>query len=169
MSFTQIKTEDFLVNPITLFRDNWGLLTAGTPEKCNTMTVSWGMLGELWGVDAAMAFVRPQRYTKEFMDANESFTISFLPKDAASKKIHGICGTKSGRDMDKIAAAELTAVSLEDSVYFAQAKSVVLCRKLAAQEFDPQCFLSDIPHGVYPDKDYHTFYVGRIEQILVRV
>jgi len=168
MPFKQIGTGDFPVNPITLFRDTWGLLTAGTPEKCNTMTVSWGMLGELWGVDAAMVFVRPQRYTKQFMDSNESFTLSFLPKGGESKKIHGICGGQSGRDTDKIAAAGLTPVPLEDCVYFAQAQTVILCRKLAAQGFDPAGFLSDVPAAVYPEKDYHTFYVGRIERILVR-
>ena len=168
MPFKQITVEDYLVNAVTIFRDNWGLLTAGTPEKCNTMTVSWGMLGEVWGVDATMVFVRPQRYTKEFMDANDSFTLSFLPKGKDSKKIHGICGTQSGRDIDKIAATGLTPVALDDSVYFAQAQTVIFCRKLAAQGFDPAGFLTDVPKAMYPEKDYHTFYVGKIEKILIR-
>ena len=168
MSFKQIPVEDFLVNAVTLFRDNWGLLTAGTVESHNTMTVSWGMLGELWGEDAAMVFVRPQRYTKQFMDANASFTLSFLPKDSESKRIHGICGTKSGRDINKPAEAGLTPVALEDSVYYEQAQSVILCRKLAAQDFDPACFLSDIPRDIYTERDYHTLYVGKIERILVK-
>ncbi|MDR3344276.1 MAG: flavin reductase [Oscillospiraceae bacterium] len=169
MPFKQIAVEDYLVNAVTLFRDTWGLLTAGTPEKCNTMTVSWGMLGELWGEDAAMVFVRPQRHTKLFLDANESFTLNFLPKGKEGKRVHGICGVQSGRDTDKIALAGLTPQPLEDTVCFARAETVILCRKLAAQGFDPACFLSDIPHAMYPEKDYHTLYVGKIEQILVQV
>jgi flavin reductase (DIM6/NTAB) family NADH-FMN oxidoreductase RutF len=168
MGFVQIPPEDFLVNSVTLFRDTWGLLTAGTPESCNTMTVSWGMLGELWGVDAAMVFVRPQRHTKLFMDSNELFTLSFLPKGQASKRIHGICGVKSGRDIDKVSAAKLTPVALDGSVYFSEAETVLLCRRLAAQPFDPACFTSPLPHGVYPDGDYHTLYVGQLQKILVR-
>ncbi|MDR1410198.1 MAG: flavin reductase [Oscillospiraceae bacterium] len=168
MSFQQINVENYLVNAVTLFRDTWGLLTAGTSEKCNMMTVSWGMLGELWGEDCVMVFVRPQRYTKEFLDANERFSLSFLPKGTQSKRVHGVCGVQSGRDIDKIAAAGLTPVPLEDTTCFAEAETVLLCRKLAAQDFEPSGFISDIPHAMYPEKDFHTLYVGKIEQILVQ-
>ncbi|MDR0883909.1 MAG: flavin reductase [Oscillospiraceae bacterium] len=168
MSFTPSTIEALSPNAVTLFRDTWGLLAAGSAEKCNTMTISWGMLGELWGADCVTVYVRPTRYTKEFLDANEQFTISFLPADAANRKIHGVTGAQSGRDVDKIALTGLTPVPAGESVAFAQAQTVLVCRKLAVQAFDPAGFVDDLPRKVYGDEDPHVFYVGKIEQVLVR-
>ena len=83
-------------NLVKLIADDWALVSAGDKDKWNTMTISWGGVGELWGKDVVFAFIRPQRYTKEFMDKSDYFTVSFFEdkfKDALK-----ICGTKSGRD-----------------------------------------------------------------------
>lgn len=86
-------------NAVSLFKDRWCLITAGNKDSYNTMTASWGAMGELWGKDVSFIFIRPQRYTKEFVDKNELFTLSFFPDEY--KKALAFCGKYSGRDYDK--------------------------------------------------------------------
>ena len=99
--FKEIKASDIKENICDLLKNNWGLVTAGNSDKFNTMTVSWGSMGELWGKDSVTVYIRPQRYTEEFMNSNDHFTLSFYPLDK-KQAIHGICGSKSGRDVDKV-------------------------------------------------------------------
>ena len=106
----------------------WALVTAGDEKACNTMTVSWGAVGELWGVDTATVYIRPQRYTEQFIDSNDYFTVCFFPEEL-KQQIHGVCGSKSGRDTDKIAEAGITPVYDENAPYFEQAKLVLVCRR----------------------------------------
>ena len=79
--FKEIKATDIKENIVDLLKNNWGLVTAGDSEKYNMMTVSWGAMGELWGKDSVTVYIRPQRYTEEFMNANDHFTLSFFPLD----------------------------------------------------------------------------------------
>ncbi len=95
-------------NFIRLIGKDFMLISAGTPEKFNAMTASWGTVGFLWNKPVATCFVRPERYTDSFMQAQDVFTLSFL-KPEISKAVHKSCGSKSGRDTDKIKAAGLTA------------------------------------------------------------
>ena len=83
-------------NAVSLFDDKWCLITAGNEESYNTMTASWGALGELWNKDVCFAFIRPQRYTKEFVEREEYFTLSFFGEEY--KKALTFCGRNSGRD-----------------------------------------------------------------------
>ena len=92
------KTLDF--NVFSAIGDQWMLITAGTKDKCNTMTASWGGLGILWGAPMALAYIRPQRYTRQFVDDKESFTLSFFSQDY--RKQLSLCGSKSGRDIYKV-------------------------------------------------------------------
>ena len=87
-------------NVFSAIGEQWMLITAGTADRCNTMTASWGGLGVIWGAPAATCYIRPQRYTKEFVDQEEYFTLSFLGEE--SRKALQLCGSKSGRDTDKI-------------------------------------------------------------------
>lgn len=156
----KINIRDLKKSPVELISDNWALLTAGKDGDYNTMTVSWGAVGEIWGKDAAFVFVRPQRHTFGFMEKEELFTLSFYApeyKDALK-----ICGSKSGRDIDKAAATGLTAMGIDGSVTFEQAEYTIVCRKMAAQFFDPDCFIDPAIEGNYPNKDYHKMYVGEI-------
>ena len=104
----EINIREIRKSAVELISDGWGLVTAGTEEKFNTMTVSWGALGEIWGKDAAFVFIRPQRYTFEFIEKEEVFTLAFFSEEY--KDALKICGSKSGRDIDKIAATGLTPV-----------------------------------------------------------
>lgn len=148
-------------NAVSLFDDKWCLITAGNEESYNTMTASWGALGELWNKDVCFIFIRPQRYTKEFVEREEYFTLSFFGEEY--KKALTFCGRYSGRDYDKAKETGLTPMAIEGSMTFEESETVILCKKIAQQEISPEGFLDkEIDPKNYPAKDYHTMYVGEI-------
>lgn len=148
-------------NAVSLFKDRWCLITAGNKDSYNTMTASWGAMGELWGKDVSFIFIRPQRYTKEFVDKNELFTLSFFPDEY--KKALVFCGKYSGRDYDKAKETGLTPMELEGSISFEESNIVVVCKKIAQMDIEPESFIDPtIDPNCYPGKDYHTMYVGEI-------
>lgn len=159
---TKIEPKTLTLNPFQAIGSQWMLVTAGTAEKCNTMTASWGGLGIMWGRTVATAYIRPQRYTKEFMDREEYFTLSFLPENRRADLSY--CGTVSGRDEDKIAHCGFTVErSACGAPYFAEAELVLVCRKLYRQSMTPDSFLdSSLDSRWYPDKDYHDMYIAEI-------
>lgn len=143
------------------------LVTAKKADKVNTMTASWGGLGVMWAKNVSFIVIRPQRFTKEFIDSSEQFSLSFL--DGSFKKQLGYLGAVSGRDEDKIGKTELI-VSYDNGVpYFDEAKTVIICKKLYAQEYKPECFIdTELDSKFYPDSDHHTLYISEIQKILVR-
>ena len=152
-------------NLIKCFADEWALITAGTVEGYNMMTASWGFVGEMWGEDSVAVVVRPQRYTMQFIENNDYFTVSFYGEN---KDIHKICGTKSGRDTDKTKEAGLTPVKNEKYVYFKEARLVIVVKKQFVQQMSPECFTDKtIMDKWYPNSDYHNIIVGKIEKVLV--
>ncbi|MCD8105455.1 MAG: flavin reductase [Lachnospiraceae bacterium] len=164
----EIKTTDLQENVFDLIGKQWLLVTAGKPDgTCNTMTASWGGLGVMWGKDVAFLVIRPQRYTKEFIDSSDTLSISILPD--GYKKVYGYLGTVSGRDEDKIGKSALHVAREGETPYFEEAKIVMVCRKLFAQPYDPECFLDKkVDADCYPQKDYHTLYICEIEKVLVK-
>ena len=151
---------------MTLISDEWMVLTAGTKEKgFNSMTCSWGHLGSIWGFYSAVCYVRPQRYTKEFIDREDLYTLCFFPSDY--KPDMAYIGSHSGRDEDKLAATKLTAVSGEGYTYYKEAKLVLACRKLYQAPIKEECFVDkDVLEGCYPEKDFHDMYIGQIVKVL---
>lgn len=141
----------------------WALLTAGKPEDFNTMTISWGGLGTLWGKPAATVYVRKSRYTHVFMDREDSFTISFLPETC--KPILGVLGSKSGRDIDKIHDSGLTPMAAGESVAFIEAEATLICRKLFVQELEMDRIPKDIRTAFYSDGDAHDMYIGEVVDV----
>ncbi len=159
----EINVRDIKENAVSLIADGWGLVTAGNKEKFNTMTVSWGGVGEIWGKDAVFIFIRPQRYTYEFLEKEELFTLSFYGdefKDALK-----ICGSKSGRDIDKAAATGLSPLFTDGTVTFEQAKFTLVCRKMASQFIDPKGFEDESIEKNYHSGDYHKVYIGEILKV----
>lgn len=162
----EINIRDIKVSAPELISDGWGLVTCGTGEKFNTMTVSWGALGEIWGKDAAFIFIRKRRYTYEFLENNSLFTLSFYDKkyrDALS-----LCGTKSGREIHKPASAGLTPLFTDGTVTFGEAKYTLVCRIMAATELTPDTFLDGEIKDCYDeniDGDYHKMYIGEIVKV----
>lgn len=167
MTFEKIGLTDIELAPFTAFDKGWGLVTAGDAKKYNTMTVSWGGLGTLWNKPVATIYIRPQRYTKQFVDANERFTVSLF--DGDHKRELGVLGTKSGRDGNKVAEVGFTSVELAGQVAFEEASLVLVCRKLYADEIRPDKFIdASCDERCYPEHDNHTFYIAEVEQAYIR-
>lgn len=164
--FSEIKPEKIRDNLFDLIGRQWMLVTAGTPEKFNTMTASWGGAGILWGKPVAFSFIRPQRYTFEFMEKCDRYTLSFY--DEGYRDALNFCGAHSGRDTDKVAATGLTPAFDGDAVYFDEAKLVLVCRKLYRQDLDPAAFLDPACKKQYTGGDFHRIYVGGIEKVLAK-
>lgn len=164
------ETVDFLSwesKIIPLLRDQWMLITAGNKEKCNTMTASWGGVGVLWGVPMATIYVRPQRYTKTFIDQEEFVTLSFLSQNY--RKELAFCGKESGRDVDKIKECGFTVETREgNSPYIGEADLVLVCKKRYMQAMDPSAIPEDVKEKWYPESDYHCMYFCEILEILKR-
>ena len=157
----KINIKDLQENAVSMFDDKWCLITAGTKESYNTMTASWGAMGELWNKDVCFIFIRPQRYTLEFTEREEYFTLSFFSEDY--KKALAFCGRNSGRDCDKAKETGLTPMEIDGSMSFEESETVIVCKKLFYQDIDPDGFVDKTIDGVcYPEKDYHRMYVGEV-------
>ncbi len=166
--FQKVDPKSLNLNPFSAVGDQWMLITAGTTERCNTMTASWGGLGVLWGAPMATAYIRPQRYTKEFVDEGEYFTLSFFSEDYRPQL--NLCGTKSGRDIDKVKECGFTvAAGAGNAPYFEQAELVLVCRKRMEMPMDPAAVPEDVKEKCYPGRDYHTMYWGEIVEALQAV
>lgn len=168
MEYRRISPEEMQGNPFEMIGKQWMLVTAEKDGAVNTMTASWGGLGVLWRKNVAYIFIRPQRYTKEFIDAGERFTLSFYGEE--HRKALAYLGKASGRDGDKIAAVGFEEERFDGAPAFKQARRVLVCKKLYAQPLDPACFMpgTDCDAACYPEKDYHTLYVGEIEAVYER-
>lgn len=168
MAFKEIRIEELSFNPFTKIAKEWMLITAGDEEKSNTMTASWGGLGIMWGKNVATAYIRPQRYTKEFVDNSDTFTLSFLPEEY--RKELSVCGTISGKNVeDKWAEAGLHPYYVDGTTAVEEADMILVCKKLYAQDMLPECFIeTECDTKWYSEKDYHTMYIAEIEKVLVR-
>jgi flavin reductase (DIM6/NTAB) family NADH-FMN oxidoreductase RutF len=159
---TEIPVRDLNANICKLVGDGL-LLTCGDfdAKSYNTMTIGWGSMGVIWGKPFFQALVRPTRYTYEFMERHDSFTVTaFSPKH---KDALALLGSKSGRDLDKIKAAGLTPVKSArvKSPGFEEAELVIECRKIYFSDLQPKNFLADYIAGMYKN-DYHRQYFGEI-------
>ena len=129
------------------------------------MTIGWGLFGTMWSVPAALVVVRPSRYTYEFMERFDNFTVTAFPK--GFRRDLGYLGRISGRDEDKLAKTKLTAIAsdLVSSPTFAEAELSVECKKIYFTDYDPEHFLAPYIHEQYDGGDYHRLYYGEILQI----
>ncbi|MBQ9742183.1 MAG: flavin reductase [Ruminococcus sp.] len=160
-SFKEISTKDLNLNPFLKIGKEWMLITAGNEDSFNTMTASWGGLGVLWNKDVAFTFIRPSRYTYEFTEKEELFSLCFFPEEY--KDALTLCGRKSGRDCDKVSEAGLTPTFVDGVPCFEQASLVIICRKLYSQPMDKQFVTAQGVTSHYGENEpYHTFYVGEI-------
>ena len=161
----EIEHELLNENAFNVIGKDWLLITAEKGGKVNTMTASWGGLGVLWNKKVAYIFIRPHRYTKEFVDSADRLSLCVLPN--RYRKELGYLGRVSGRDEDKITKANLSVRKYEDVPYFEEARLTLIGRKLYAQSLEEASFIDkDIIEACYPEKDYHIMYVVEIETIL---
>ncbi len=154
--------QDFTENGFQWFHDA-ELLAAGSKDKSNAMTIGWGGIGTLWGRTALTVYVAEKRYTKEFMDDAQFFTV--MAFDVKDSKVLNYMGSKSGRDGDKAAALGLhTAYTPNGTPYYTEAEMVIECRIMYAAPFDPQYFKSDAPKRMYDNfpAGIHSMYIGEV-------
>lgn len=168
MAFQEAAIESLSFNPFKKIGKEWLLITAGDEEKSNTMTASWGGVGIMWGKNVATVYIRPTRYTKEFVDSADRLTLSFLSEDY--REALGICGKISGRDVeDKWEAAGLHPYAVDGTTAVEEADMIFVCKKQYHQAMKPECFdVMENDEKWYPQKDYHTMYIVEIEKVLVR-
>lgn len=165
--FQQIDPKTLNKNVFSLLDEQWMLISAGNEEEHNTMTASWGGLGVLFHKNVVTIYVRPQRYTFEFLERCPEFTLSFFA-DSYRPQLR-LLGSKSGRDSTKIKESGLTlAMAGETAPYFEEAELVMVCRKLYFQDFAPEHFVEPSLASFYEQKDYHRMYIGEITQTLLR-
>jgi flavin reductase (DIM6/NTAB) family NADH-FMN oxidoreductase RutF len=165
--FREIAPTEISDNPIRLIGKEWMLITAGAPGNFNTMTASWGGLGELWFKPVCFCFIRPQRHTYEFMEKGEAFTLSFF--DEAFRPQLNFCGSHAGRNTDMVRKWNFRPLEAANgSVYFDEARMILECKKLYFQDLEPSNFVDDSILKNYPKNDFHRMYVGEITRVLIR-
>lgn len=168
MPLHTIPRDKFIINNVDLWSNKSMLLTAGDFKKSafNTMTVGWGSLGVMWNKPFAQVVVRPTRYTHNFMEKYETFTLCAFPEDY--RQALELLGSKSGRYGDKIAESGLQPIASTKvaAPSFAEAELIIECRKIYWDDFKPDHFLDHRIHANYPLKDYHRVYFGEIIVIL---
>ena len=161
---------EFQSEVFSQFGEKWALLTAGTKDSFNSMTIGWGGMGTLWGKPVITVYVKPTRYTYKFMNDNDYFTVSFYPEE--NRKALAVMGTKSGRDCDKVKEADLTPKFLEKSVTFEQAETTFLCKKIYYDDMIVERFPEEAMK--YYDKtrnnglenSIHRMYIGEVIDII---
>ena len=158
--------KDFNVDIFKLFDDHWALLTAGTPDDYNTMTISWGSLGTIWaprgnGRQIATVYVKPSRYTFGYLEKSDYYTISFFPESC--RKDMAYLGSHSCRDEDKLAATSLTPVEKSNGTMgFEEATLTLVCHKLYSDAFKKEGIPADIVQAYYDGDEPHHFFIGEI-------
>ena len=155
-------TKEFDENGFQWFRDAQ-LLCAGDKTQSNAMTIGWGGIGTLWGRTALTVYVAEKRYTKEFMDRSDYFTV--MAFEVSDSKVLEYMGRYSGRDGDKAKALNLhTAYTANGTPYYTEASMVIECRTMYAAPFDPEGFKSDAPKKMYSNfpAGIHSMYIGEV-------
>ena len=166
MKLERAELETLTPEVLKVFGRQPPLLTAGDRSGLNTMTIGWCQLGCLWSQPVCTVFVRPERYTDQFMESHDYFTVSVLPPEL--KKITAFCGSRSGRDVDKVKECGLTVrYGAGDAPFFDEAEWALVCRKLYVQDMDPAAVLDrEIILPYYGEKGgWHRIYVGRVEEV----
>ena len=135
------------------------------------MTIAWGSLGTIWGPPhrgkpILTVYVSPARYTHEFLEENEYFTVSFFPEEYRGDL--SLLGSRSGRDGDKVSRTALTPVALPHGVDFAQAELTFVCRKLYAHQFEKDRVPPEVADWIYSRVPPHTMFIGEIEDVIER-
>ncbi len=155
---------EFTTDIFSQFDKKWALITAGKQDDFNTMTISWGGMGTIWEKPVLTAYVRTSRYTHEFIDREDFFTVSFFP-DTYRDKL-AVLGSRSGRDMDKINGSGLTPVPCENGVTFKEAEVTFVCKKLFCQQLAPENMPDDVRKAFYEKDALHDMYIGEVVKII---
>lgn len=153
-------------NASRLISEDWMLISAGNKKDgFNTMTASWGGLGFIWQKDVAFIFVRPQRYTYQFVEANDTFSLCFFGKEY--RKQLNFFGSVSGREHDKAKESGFEISEEMGTIYYEEAKIVIICKKLYNQDILESGFIDKEMADKFYKNDFHRMYIGGIEKVYI--
>lgn len=155
---------EFNTEIFSQFDKKWALLSAGKADHHNAMTISWGGMGTIWNKPVVTVYVRPERYTYEFMNDNDYFTVSFYSEEY--RNALALLGTKSGRDIDKDAESGLTLKDLGEATTYEEAEVTLLCKKIYYQDMEVERFPEDVVESLYKTAGVHRMYIGEVVEIL---
>ena len=169
--YKQVDPRSIPDNVIRLIGEDWMLITAGKVNAYNTMTASWGLMGELWSKHVAAVMIRDSRYTYQFIEKSDTYTLSFFTRD--HRPALQLLGTKSGRDGNKVAESGLTPMELQSGdISFVEARMIIECRKLYAEPFKKDSFVDkSVYEGAYNEEhstSMHTMYIGEIVNVWIK-
>jgi len=170
MKYKKIELKEItkMIDPIEEMRTkNWFLVTAQDSEGINTLTAAWGSFGNVWEKKIVTIYIRPQRYTKKFIDNSQEFTITFF--DGYQNEM-GYLGKTSGRDVpNKIEKSGLHLTEIDGKPTFEEGKLVLVCKTLYKDSFKPENFIDkEIPEKIYPNKDYSVMYIAEITNAYIK-
>lgn len=164
--FKSLSPEQLEGNPFDLIGNQWFLITP-SHQQINPMTASWGSMGIMWHKPVVMVVIRPQRHTFKLMEETISFSLSFLSE--SHRNILKFCGANSGKDVDKIKETGLTPFKTDNGLWgYEEAQTILECRKVFAQDYDPGSFIDETIFKQYPNEDYHRLYMGEVLSVLTR-
>jgi flavin reductase (DIM6/NTAB) family NADH-FMN oxidoreductase RutF len=162
--FKNITPEEITENAFEVIGKKWMLITPSNKDGIvNPMTASWGGFGVMWHKNVAYIVIRPTRYTYELIEKTDKYTLTFFKEKY--RKVLNLCGSKSGRDIDKIKETGLTPIIEEEFIYYKECSLSIFCKKLYFTDFNPDNFLDNEIEKLYPKKDYHKLYIGEIIRV----
>jgi flavin reductase (DIM6/NTAB) family NADH-FMN oxidoreductase RutF len=165
--FREVEAEFLTENVFKRIGKDWMLITAGVLNHFNTMTASWGGWGVLWERKVCFCVIRPQRYTRQFMEQAQAFSLTFFAEKY--RQVLEFCGSRSGRDVDKVVTSGLTPIETSPGIIsFAEGMLIMECKKIYFQDLDPAHFIDPTIAEFYPAHDYHRMYIGELIRCLVR-
>lgn len=158
----EIDPVELSIDVINIWRKQWLLLTAGTSDAFNMMTVGWGSIGCMWSRPFAQVVVRPQRHTRKYIDQSDSFTLCAFPEN--HRKDLKLLGTISGRDGEKLSQTGLTLKKSKSvsAPSYNEANLILECKIIYCQDMDPNGFMDKAIDDNYKENDYHRIYYGEI-------
>lgn len=165
VTMKEIKPIELNENPFKLIGEDWFLVAAEKEGRVNMLTASWGQVGVMWGKPVVNIFIRQSRFTKSFIDSGETFSLCVLPSEL--RNVYNFCGTKSGRDFDKVKETGLSVEHDGGFPYFKESRLVFECKKLYEQIVPESAFLDkELYKKWYPTDDLHTQFIAEISKIL---
>lgn len=164
-NYNEIKVDDLKLNAWKTLDKEWAIVAAGGKKRHNAMTISWGGFGIMWGRPVVTIYLRPQRYTRGFVEKKSRFSLNFMPQTKKYRDAMTYIGRVSGRDEDKMAQVGLE-FNLEDKTpTIKDAELIFQCRVLYRGRIEKQNFIErDMAKEYYPEKDYHFVYIAEITE-----
>ena len=160
----KLDIKEFKSKPFTLFDEDWALVTAGTLDNHNSMTISWGGMGTLWSKDVVTVYIKPRRHTHEFMENNDYFVVSFFKEEY--REALNKMGSLSGKNTNKDLEAKLTPVEYKCTTIYKEASAIFICKKIYHQDLDVNNMPKEAINTYYKVEKPHTMYIGEVIEIL---